>query len=140
LVVEETAVFSVLSSHHGVLVLLQSSQAGVESVDGQPAHGVVDGVVLGLADGLHAAGLVLDVHVVEGHVDQVNAIVHLGNRGVNIGEVWQAPVKQSSLAGSLPSHGAADQEQGEEDIEEDEGEDNTEDCGEIDPCHCSGCG
>ena len=47
----------------------------LESVDGQPAHGVVDGVVLGLADGLHAAGLVLDVHVVEGHVDQVNAVV-----------------------------------------------------------------
>ena len=45
----------------------------LESVDGQPGHGVVGGVVLGLADGLHPAGLVLDVHVVEGHVDQVNA-------------------------------------------------------------------
>ena len=35
---------------------------------------MVDGVVLRLADCLHAAGLVLDVHVVEGHVDQVNAV------------------------------------------------------------------
>ena len=34
---------------------------------------MVDGVALRLADGLHAAGLVLNVHVVEGHVDQVNA-------------------------------------------------------------------
>lgn len=79
MVVEKAAVFSVLSSNHGMLILLQTSQAGVESVDGQPAHGVVDGVVLGLTDGLHPAGLVLDVHVVEGHVQQVNAIVYLGN-------------------------------------------------------------
>ena len=34
---------------------------------------MVDGVVLRLADCLHAAGLVLDVHVVEGHVEHVNA-------------------------------------------------------------------
>ena len=34
---------------------------------------MVDGVILSLADCLHAAGLVLDVHVVEGHVQQVNA-------------------------------------------------------------------
>ena len=34
---------------------------------------MLDGVVLCLADGLHAAGLVLDIHVVEGHVEQVNA-------------------------------------------------------------------
>ena len=34
---------------------------------------MVDGVALRLADGLHAAGLVLDIHVVEGHVEQVNA-------------------------------------------------------------------
>ena len=45
----------------------------LDGVDGQPGHGVVDGVVLSLADGLHAAGLVLDVHVVEGHVHEVNA-------------------------------------------------------------------
>ena len=79
-----------------MLILLKSSQAGaeraaflshfpcdvnikieqddlLESVDGQPGYGVVGGVVLGLADGLHPAGLVLDVHVVEGHVEEVNA-------------------------------------------------------------------
>jgi len=139
LIVEKAAVFSVLSGHHGLLILLQASQAGVESVDGQPAHGVGDGVVLGLADGLHPAGLVLDVHVVEGHVEQVNAIVHLGNRGVNIGEVWKAPVKESSLAGSLARPGGEDnQEEGPEDIKEDEGEDNAEDRGEIDPRHGPG--
>jgi len=141
LIVEEAAVFSVLSSRDGVLVLLKASQAGVESVDGEPGHGVVDGVVLGLADGLHAAGLVLDVHVVEGHVQQVDAIVHLANRGVNTGEVREAPVKQSALAGSLPSSGREDdQEGGPNDIKEDEGEDNTEDSGEIYPRHGPGCG
>ena len=45
----------------------------LDGVDGEPGHGVVDSVVLSLADGLHAAGLVLDVHVVEGHVHEVNA-------------------------------------------------------------------
>ena len=45
----------------------------LDGVDGEPGHGVVDSVVLSLADGLHAAGLVLNVHVVEGHVHEVNA-------------------------------------------------------------------
>ena len=45
----------------------------LDGVDGEPGHGVVDSVVLSLADGLHAAGLVLDIHVVEGHVQEVNA-------------------------------------------------------------------
>ena len=34
---------------------------------------MLDSVVLRLADCLHPAGLVLDVHVVEGHVQEVNA-------------------------------------------------------------------
>jgi len=140
LIVEKAAVFSVLSGRDGVLVLLKASQAGVQSVDGEPGHGVVDGVVLGLADCLHAAGLVLDIHVVEGHVEQVDAIVHLANRGVNTREVRQAPVKEAALAGSFPSSGREDdQEGGPDDIKEDEGEDNTEDSGEINPCHGPGC-
>lgn len=89
MVVEKAAVFSVLSSNHGVLILLKSSQAGVESVDGQPGHGVVGGVVLGLADGLHPAGLVLDVHVVEGHVEEVNAIEETSHSGEE--RVLEAP-------------------------------------------------
>ena len=45
----------------------------LEGVDGELGHGMVDGVALRLADGLHAAGLVLNVHVVEGHVHDVQA-------------------------------------------------------------------
>jgi len=56
-----------------VLVFLEAFKAGVEGVDGELGHGMVDGVALRLADGLHAAGLVLNVHVVEGHVHDVQA-------------------------------------------------------------------
>ena len=50
-----------------------SSLILLDGVDGESGHGVTDGVVLRLADCLHAAGLVLNVHVVEGHVHEVNA-------------------------------------------------------------------
>ena len=45
----------------------------LDGVDGEFGQGVGHGVGLHLADGLQAAGLLLDVHVVEGGVHQVNA-------------------------------------------------------------------
>jgi len=73
LVVEEGAVLSIHPSINSILVSVQSSQIGVDGVDGEFGQGVSHGVGLHLADGLQAAGLLLDVHVVEGGVHQVNA-------------------------------------------------------------------
>jgi len=77
LIVEKVAIFSVLSSNDSMLIFLEAFKAGVDSVDGKLGHWVLHGVALSLADGLHTAGLVLNIHVVEGHVHDVNAIVHL---------------------------------------------------------------
>ena len=45
----------------------------LDGVDGELGQGMVDSIGLHLADGLQAAGLILNVHVVESGIHQVNA-------------------------------------------------------------------
>ena len=45
----------------------------LDGVDGELGQGMVDSIGLHLADGLQAAGLILNVHVVESCVNKINA-------------------------------------------------------------------
>ena len=53
--------------------LLSKDDGLLDSVDGEPGDGVVGGVGLHLAHGPQAAVVGVDVHVVEGGVNNVNA-------------------------------------------------------------------
>merc|ERR1711936_1360176 len=76
-IVEEGTVRLSHPSLDSSLVFLQSSEARVDGVDGEASQGVGHGVSLELADGLHPALLVINVHVVEASLHNVEAIVHL---------------------------------------------------------------
>jgi len=71
--VAERAVLSLQAGLHRLCVPVQSPQVRVDRVDGQAAERVVGSKILRLADRLQAALGVLDVHVVESCVHNVNA-------------------------------------------------------------------
>ena len=48
-------------------------QFSLDGVDGQPGKRMVGGIELHLTHGLQATGLVLNLHVVEGRVNKINA-------------------------------------------------------------------
>ena len=58
-------------------VKIYTGEAGaqllLDGIDGELGKRVVGGIELHLADGLQTAGLILNLHVVEGRVNNVNA-------------------------------------------------------------------
>jgi len=73
LVVDQGTILSIHSSINGILVSFQPTKTFIDGVDGELGQGMVDSIGLHLADGLQAAGLILNVHVVEGSVHKVDA-------------------------------------------------------------------
>ena len=89
MVIEKSTILSFNTSINSILVSLQTLQTGAENiqsninkysdqiildgVDGESGQGVVDSVGLHLTHSLQPAHLLLDVHVVESSVNNVNA-------------------------------------------------------------------
>jgi len=137
LIVEEGTVSLSHPSLDSSLVFLQSSEARVDGVDGEASQGVGHGVGLELADGLHPALLVLNLHVVEASLHNVEAIVHVPHDPRHSGETKPGG-PGVVLVASLANGCASDKEESEDKVEGDEDEHDAGDRFEGDPGDSAG--
>jgi len=73
LVIDQGTILSIHSSINGILVSFQPTKTFIDGIDGKLGQWMVDSIGLNLTDGLQTAGLILNVHVVESGIHQVNA-------------------------------------------------------------------